>query len=319
MKVFRAERTKKHFRSFLLFFVLILPFALPAGAQSGKADGTANGSVNPKHVPTDEAAIAALKAAYAQPEALRKEFGGVIYMQKKDGSFGFSDPTHIPVPGEPDIDATEVDLSHRPRHTTIAALYHSHSNAQDRSNEFSDMDLAVAWAISRSMHTTIELYMGDANGGVYRCDADLRDPNPDTDAEARAEGDVRTIVEPKGPNGTRPNTEEPVTSRPAEVAAATSTGGPAFSREQPGQSGTRQYIPDEATAVRIAEAVLLPIYGPSELQAERPLRAKLRGDDWIVHGDLHKPIRSGKVILSGAMFVEINRTTGAIKAVYHSK
>ena len=45
------------------------------------------------------------------------------------------------------------------------------------------------------------------------------------------------------------------------------------------------FVPDEATAIKIAEVVWTPIYGNS-LKAERPFHAKLIGDVWHVEGSL---------------------------------
>jgi hypothetical protein len=44
-------------------------------------------------------------------------------------------------------------------------------------------------------------------------------------------------------------------------------------------------VPDAATAVRIAEAIWLPIYGKA-IYEKRPFVAKLQGDVWVVSGTL---------------------------------
>jgi len=46
------------------------------------------------------------------------------------------------------------------------------------------------------------------------------------------------------------------------------------------------YVPDAKTAIRIAEAVLSPIYGEEKILAERPFTAKLKNGTWIVQGAL---------------------------------
>jgi hypothetical protein len=79
------------------------------------------------------------------------------------------------------------------------------------------------------------------------------------------------------------------------------------------------YVPDEATAVRIAEAVFIPIYGQKHVYSERPFHARLQGEYWIVKGSLSKPRKPDEIIVGGTMMAEINRTTGCIKAVYHLK
>jgi hypothetical protein len=79
------------------------------------------------------------------------------------------------------------------------------------------------------------------------------------------------------------------------------------------------YVPNEATAVRIAEAVFIPIYGEKHVFSERPFQAKLKGDIWTVKGSLPKPPKPGDIVVGGTMVAEIERTTGRIQAVYHLK
>jgi hypothetical protein len=88
-----------------------------------------------------------------------------------------------------------------------------------------------------------------------------------------------------------------------------------------GQSEPRKngYVPDEATAVRIAEAVFIPIYGEKRLHAEQPFHAVLKSDYWVVSGTLPKPRNPNEVIVGGTMTAEINRLTGCIRSVYHSR
>lgn len=43
-------------------------------------------------------------------------------------------------------------------------------------------------------------------------------------------------------------------------------------------------IPDERTAVRIAEAILFPIYGEKQIRSQRPYKVKQRDGKWIIDG-----------------------------------
>jgi NTF2 fold immunity protein len=76
------------------------------------------------------------------------------------------------------------------------------------------------------------------------------------------------------------------------------------------------FVPDKTTALRIAEAVLDPIYGEDRIKAEGPLEAKLNdaGDTWIVWGHLPKPANKG-----GAAYIEISKADGHILRVTHGK
>jgi NTF2 fold immunity protein len=76
------------------------------------------------------------------------------------------------------------------------------------------------------------------------------------------------------------------------------------------------FVPNEKTAIRIAEAVFDPIYGEDLLNSEGPLDAKLNeaGDVWIVWGHLPKPANKG-----GAAYIEISKADGRILRVTHGK
>jgi hypothetical protein len=70
----------------------------------------------------------------------------------------------------------------------------------------------------------------------------------------------------------------------------------------------RDYVPDEKTAVRIAEAVLIAYYGDERVNAQLPLRgSNSYGDVWIVQGTEPGPPHKG-----GGMAVMINRRSGCI-------
>ena len=46
------------------------------------------------------------------------------------------------------------------------------------------------------------------------------------------------------------------------------------------------FVPDSQTAIRIAEAVWIPIYGEKQIANEKPFKAVLRGETWLVSGTL---------------------------------
>ncbi|MCB2231540.1 YbbC/YhhH family protein [bacterium] len=72
-------------------------------------------------------------------------------------------------------------------------------------------------------------------------------------------------------------------------------------------------VPDKATAVRIAEAVWLPIYG-KEIHDRRPFRAELIGDSvWAVAGSLPTDM------LGGVPYIEIQRRDGKVLGVGHGE
>jgi len=77
------------------------------------------------------------------------------------------------------------------------------------------------------------------------------------------------------------------------------------------------YVPNEATAIKIAEAVLVPIYGEDVINAEKPLKVELKDGVWIVKGVLRCP--GGQNCLGGVAIIEIAKDDGRILRVSHGK
>lgn len=71
-------------------------------------------------------------------------------------------------------------------------------------------------------------------------------------------------------------------------------------------------VPDSETAIKIAEAVWLPLYGEG-IYDEKPFIAELVGKVWIVKGTLPE----GKV--GGVVEIEISKEDGKIIRVTHGK
>ena len=72
------------------------------------------------------------------------------------------------------------------------------------------------------------------------------------------------------------------------------------------------FVPDEVTAVRIGEATAVAQYGEKTISAERPFRARLYGEIWIVQGTLHPQGADG-----GTAVVKINKADGRILFMTH--
>jgi hypothetical protein len=89
-----------------------------------------------------------------------------------------------------------------------------------------------------------------------------------------------------------------------------------WSQQQHSYVPAEGFVPDKNTAIRIAEAVLDPIYGEDKIKAEEPLDAKLNeaGDTWIVWGHLPKPANKG-----GAAYIEISKADARILRVTHGR
>jgi hypothetical protein len=78
------------------------------------------------------------------------------------------------------------------------------------------------------------------------------------------------------------------------------------------------FIPDSITAVRVAEAVLVPVYGAEQIERQKPLTASLRGDVWVVKGQL-RPRRPGARAAGGVALVEIAKKDGRILRMTHGR
>ncbi len=71
------------------------------------------------------------------------------------------------------------------------------------------------------------------------------------------------------------------------------------------------FVPDEETAIKIAESVWYPIYG-SDVYTELPFKAEAEGDSaWFVHGTLPKGF------IGGTCEIRIRRSDGKILYVGH--
>lgn len=75
-------------------------------------------------------------------------------------------------------------------------------------------------------------------------------------------------------------------------------------------------LPNEASAIKLAETILVNIYGEKVLN-ERPFVAKVSGDYWIIDGTLH--CLQGSICKGGTAHIELNRKDGAVKNVIHGK
>src|SRR3990167_4725638 len=74
------------------------------------------------------------------------------------------------------------------------------------------------------------------------------------------------------------------------------------------------YVPDAQTAVKIAEAVLVPIYGEGVIGKEKPLVAELNQDVWTVNGTLNCPDPASDC-LGGVAVIEISKDDARILRV----
>jgi hypothetical protein len=82
------------------------------------------------------------------------------------------------------------------------------------------------------------------------------------------------------------------------------------------------YVPDSGTAVKIAEAVLIPVYGEKQIESERPFTAKLKDDVWTVTGTLRCPDAKGGTTTScdgGVAEVRLAKNDGRVLYMMHGE
>ncbi len=78
-------------------------------------------------------------------------------------------------------------------------------------------------------------------------------------------------------------------------------------------SPTNGVVPDTQTAVAVAEAILIPIYGRDKILSERPFQATLEGGVWTVVGTLPPGL------LGGVAIVEISKSDGSVRRISHGR
>jgi NTF2 fold immunity protein len=82
------------------------------------------------------------------------------------------------------------------------------------------------------------------------------------------------------------------------------------------------FVPDSATAIKIAEEVLVPVYGKEKIEAERPLKATLKDGVWTVDATLHCRDNKGEesqLCSGGAAQIKLSKTDGRILRMIHYK
>ena len=82
---------------------------------------------------------------------------------------------------------------------------------------------------------------------------------------------------------------------------------------------TAGYVPDAVTAVKIAEAVLIPVYGELKIASERPFKAKLDANVWTVDGTLHCADGKIETCPGGTARVRLSKNDGRILFMIHYK
>jgi hypothetical protein len=89
-----------------------------------------------------------------------------------------------------------------------------------------------------------------------------------------------------------------------------------------GHKPEKGYVPDADTAVQIAEAVLVPVYGKKQIESERPFGAELKDGVWTVSGTLHCSDGKGGTTthcVGGVAVVKLSKDDARILFMMHYK
>jgi len=82
------------------------------------------------------------------------------------------------------------------------------------------------------------------------------------------------------------------------------------------------FVPDSKTAVAVAEAVLIPVYGKEQVENERPFTATLKLGVWTIGGTLNCFDAKGAKATDcdgGVAVVRISKGDGRILYMLHGK
>ena len=85
---------------------------------------------------------------------------------------------------------------------------------------------------------------------------------------------------------------------------------------------TSGFVPDSKTAVAVAEAVLIPVYGKEHVESERPFTATLKRDVWTIEGTLYCLDTKGAKIADcdgGVAVVKISKSDGRVLYMLHGQ
>jgi hypothetical protein len=96
----------------------------------------------------------------------------------------------------------------------------------------------------------------------------------------------------------------------------------ALCQSEAGYRPAAGFVPDSKTAIAVAEAVLIPVYGKNQIESERPFRATLQNDVWTVGGTLRCPDGKGGVTTQcdgGVAIVTISKKDARVLSMIHGK
>lgn len=77
-------------------------------------------------------------------------------------------------------------------------------------------------------------------------------------------------------------------------------------------------VPDEQTAIALAEAILFRAYGRETIEAQRPYKVSLTDGEWYLFGTLPEDTEEGGV-MGGTFRIVISQKDGCVRSVGHGE
>jgi hypothetical protein len=75
---------------------------------------------------------------------------------------------------------------------------------------------------------------------------------------------------------------------------------------------TQGVIPNSDVAIQVGTSILTPIYGEARISKEKPFKATLSGDVWVITGTLN---RSSD--FNGVALIELSKSDGRVLRISH--
>jgi len=87
----------------------------------------------------------------------------------------------------------------------------------------------------------------------------------------------------------------------------------AYAEQVDGYRPSAGFVPNEETAIGIAEAVLFAIYGKENIERQKPYKVSFSEGLWTIKGSLPQSH------VGGTFFIQIDKMDGTIKKVMHGR
>ena len=78
-------------------------------------------------------------------------------------------------------------------------------------------------------------------------------------------------------------------------------------------------VPDEETAIAVAEAILFRIYGKENIRSQRPYKVTLTDGEWYLFGSLPETESADAPVFGGVFRIVISQNDACARSVGHGE